>query len=882
MIDSTPLTQIHFEPTGGVNEVAAVTKVPLTALIEMENFRLSDDGARIEKRDGSASVATAATFGAKKIFAYHTYYDGTPAFCQLVVTEEKVWRKIAAGSWAAIHTWASTLDHPVRPLEIQDKQIIVTEIENIMILPDGTKVQLGITPPSTAIALAESYDSTLLDEDMAVITDWTDDDDGAGASTQATYDSRSTMKLLNTGSAGDRARRYRTVSNIGAKYTAEVTMYIATNGIYQDGNYFEIAIYNGRVRARVRIDTKDVYVYSGAYWVSAGYKPKEDEWVTWRIHVNTEDPDDEFAEVYAGNEFVCQLYVSDKDETNVGKVMVHLYGITVATEAYIDSIKIGDSSSGMLNGLYRYAVTFFRGGNYPNESNPLKSLIGTPSQTGSGTDDLTVSSDSSYTGSKDRTIRVTIDGTTPDTMKWSEDGGTTWNSTGIPLSSTMYLSYGVILAWASTTGHTLNDYWDISCDAFVAAACHQKVTITSIPVSSDAQVTARRIYRTVSGGTAYYLVATINDNTTTTFVDNIRDAVLGTDMREDHDIAPLGKYAEWWDDALWIADQDENITYHSRINYPDAFDISSRFVSARDGRGHDKITQILNYKTYLFVFKRHSIQMIRKKLTSYYGIYEVCKGYGAIAPWSVIEVYGLVMFLSHRGWEVFNGCSAIEDEFSRPILPFIKTIDKSSSKLEYISTGHLHSRSEVWLAIPDRKSSAADKVAVCNYGKGIFYYFDFPEVPSTLNEITDSSNDVQLVMGSRDGNVFTCDSGLTDAGTSISAKARIPWTTFHKYAQARLFEIEYELPADYNLTVNFYVNFEHAAQRTATFAGSTPATVTDRSIRLPIKNFAELGINGKYHAIKFTNAEAIGSDLKINWFDLYVNVFARKLEVEGN
>jgi hypothetical protein len=54
------------------------------------------------------------------------------------------------------------------------------------------------------------------------------------------------------------------------------------------------------------------------------------------------------------------------------------------------------------------------------------------------------------------------------------------------------------------------------------------VNLTGIPISSDARVTARKLYRTKLGGTSdnQWLLATINNNTTTTYTDSIADASL--------------------------------------------------------------------------------------------------------------------------------------------------------------------------------------------------------------------------------------------------------------------------------------------------------------------------------------------------------------------
>lgn len=60
-----------------------------------------------------------------------------------------------------------------------------------------------------------------------------------------------------------------------------------------------------------------------------------------------------------------------------------------------------------------------------------------------------------------------------------------------------------------------------------------KVSLTGIPISSDSGVTARNIYRTEANADPdvaanYKLLTTINNNTATTFTDNVSDASLTT------------------------------------------------------------------------------------------------------------------------------------------------------------------------------------------------------------------------------------------------------------------------------------------------------------------------------------------------------------------
>lgn len=60
----------------------------------------------------------------------------------------------------------------------------------------------------------------------------------------------------------------------------------------------------------------------------------------------------------------------------------------------------------------------------------------------------------------------------------------------------------------------------------IDAAVNGKVSLSGIPLGGSF-VTARKIYRTAAGGSNYMLLATISDNTTTTYTDNIADASLG-------------------------------------------------------------------------------------------------------------------------------------------------------------------------------------------------------------------------------------------------------------------------------------------------------------------------------------------------------------------
>lgn len=71
--------------------------------------------------------------------------------------------------------------------------------------------------------------------------------------------------------------------------------------------------------------------------------------------------------------------------------------------------------------------------------------------------------------------------------------------------------------------------------------------LSAIPTSAVAgiTVTARKIYRTAVGGTVYKFVATIADNSTTTYTDNIPDASLGATAPTTNSSVPMKVNILW-------------------------------------------------------------------------------------------------------------------------------------------------------------------------------------------------------------------------------------------------------------------------------------------------------------------------------------------------
>ena len=922
--------------SGGVDESSAANVISNEDCLEMENFRLSRDGKRTVKRLG---LTQSANPEAKDIFGHTTYYDATPAFCEIIVTESAIWRKVAAAAWSNRHTLASTLTHPVRILDIHDKQIIITEDDNRFINAAGNDYKMGIDAPTTLPTVTEAPIGTLpLDDDMnyadqaAMDAVWTDGDNNANSVLSASdpnsdegpdADSKY-MRLYDTAySQGNYAQRSKTVEGIPAKYSLELDVYFDEIGWEPWHEHLLVEVYSGATKLRLRFARAWVDFYDGDEWQiiwGSGHFPgqgylRSDGWQNWKFIVDTTTPSASTIQLFY-NDIDQGTWNWNNQDTTASQINLRLYtgGVHYSPDVYIDRIRIGGASdagtSGELTGFYKYATTFMRSGNYGAESNPIKCLVGAATHSGSGTGLAAVcTTGGTYTGAESKDFRVRIDGTDPDTYEWSENDGETWSSTDIPVvdAEAVLLSYGVTILLRGTTNHVLGDYWTFTCTVCSVSSAMEQVTLSVIPTDSNSANTGtdrRRLYRTTAGGARYYWLATIHDNTTTTFVDNKPDSMLGDELQEDHDVLPNGRFSVWWDNRLWVSgkmfdaddvamDTEENLVYYSRVDEPEHFDLDNRYVITRKGDTGDEISGMIAYKDNLYVFKRNSIYIIQKKSYGLYGRYLINTDIGCVAPWSLIEVNNLLMFLSYRGWEVYNGSEPYSMTFSVPLTRTLNTIDTSAVEnfgngAEPTTTGynkivstHLRKRNEVWMSIPYRTGSLSPCTVVYNYARNKFYIFVFHKTPTYLGDARDSDKAIQNYMGTGDGYLFLCDVTYRDDTTNITAKIRKGWIESIRYADWRRIEVEFEIPNGKILTMNCYMNFDKDVARTDTMIGVS-LHATDIELRRVIRDFSELGLRGKYFAVEFTNAENLAGDLKLNKAYIYYHLRAIKGRIEGD
>jgi hypothetical protein len=115
---------------------------------------------------------------------------------------------------------------------------------------------------------------------------------------------------------------------------------------------------------------------------------------------------------------------------------------------------------------------------------------------------------------------------------------------------------------------------------FTAAAATLRVTLQTLSVSYG--VNARRVYRTAAGGTTFKLVATVNDNTSTTYDDNTADGSLGANAPTDNGLPPAWNVIRYHQGRLFCNDiNNPNYLWYSNSGDPYTFP-STNFIKIGD------------------------------------------------------------------------------------------------------------------------------------------------------------------------------------------------------------------------------------------------------------------------------------------------------------
>ncbi len=209
-----------------------------------------------------------------------------------------------------------------------------------------------------------------------------------------------------------------------------------------------------------------------------------------------------------------------------------------------------------------------------------------------------------------------------------------------------------------------------------------QLLLTNIPISPDAFVNCRRIFRTVAGGSIFFEARDIDDNFATTIEDNTPDAGLAL-LPEDPDLGnPPGTVPATglslivaWKDRLWARSsspfEGDRLRY-SDINRPYAWPPFNEYLASPVGEDDNGITGFLPRRDELGVCKRRRImKVVGKDFDPDEGDGEVVlvvEGVGCVAPFSCTVIRDIGYFLGLDGVYTLgaDGITCISKDLTDP------------------------------------------------------------------------------------------------------------------------------------------------------------------------------------------------------------------------
>lgn len=192
--------------------------------------------------------------------------------------------------------------------------------------------------------------TTYLDEDMADISDWADDDTNNGVSSQVTFDLKSCMKL-DAGAAvsGTKARRTRDVGTFGNRVVVEFSIYCDAIGTYVAANFFRLLVDAPTVRLNALFGSDGLFINDGAVYNEVGTNlVVQDTWQEWIFDIDFTTPASAIVDIYLNNTLkASNVDCSCMGSFTNGKVWLTQQGTTTSYRlTYVDYIKVGDGFAG--------------------------------------------------------------------------------------------------------------------------------------------------------------------------------------------------------------------------------------------------------------------------------------------------------------------------------------------------------------------------------------------------------------------------------------------------------------------------------------------------------------------------------------------------------
>jgi len=402
---------------------------------------------------------------------------------------------------------------------------------------------------------------------------------------------------------------------------------------------------------------------------------------------------------------------------------------------------------------------------------------------------------------------VKYDGSTAYTLK--VDAPTSAPSTATGSAGNLTGDYQYQVTFVTTSGAETNP----SSSSTIVSPSSEQVDMTAIPTGTG-DVASRKIYRTEAGESTFYYLATISDNTTTTYTDDTIDVNLGSAIAPSTHTDPPsnGKFPAVYKEFLFLVDPDfPTRAYFSHQSYPEIFDTTEGTgnylqVGLNDGQ---EIIGIKALRGTLFGFKERStwpivgsdandFKVATQPLTSSIGLYHKSMAYVDIGKGDMI------VGLSKHGLYLFDGYTyeniGVQRQSGIDITTFIDGLDKN--QLNWASGYNDVKKSKYRLTVREAGYAYNNKEIIWDYKRNRIAITDIAH-----NGMVSWNNVVLFGSSESSGGVYQI-GGINDDGSAISWRVEWPWWYLGDDITVDLDRVNIDtvLHGDYSPTVTIYTD----------------------------------------------------------------------------
>lgn len=223
---------------------------------------------------------------------------------------------------------------------------------------------------------------------------------------------------------------------------------------------------------------------------------------------------------------------------------------------------------------------------------------------------------------------------------------------------------------------------DVSPATATFTFASQNGYLASIPVApASFGINSRRLYRTDAGGETFKRIATINDNTTTTYEDGVASSAAGTEAPTDQGvIASTAKALLYHQGRIFYIDTGDWLVKYSEVGNPYVFKATS-FIRVGDTTGDLPCTLGIHDNSIIIGCKRHiwCIYMPDTDPSNWVQL-RLKTSFGSKSPFSVFN-YNNKLMLGVMENDKFVGFAAITGQTIEPTATLM-TISATGSDLK--------------------------------------------------------------------------------------------------------------------------------------------------------------------------------------------------------